>query len=121
MLSNVILVPALISTLLLVDSKVAIGGAVTLGGSYTAVYHVRRRSLRRNSQIISLSGQQRIKIVQEGIGGIRDVLLGRSQDFFERAFLRAEMMLKQAQATNSIISVSPTYLLKRLHFLLLLS
>ncbi|MGB3296869.1 MAG: ABC transporter ATP-binding protein [Phormidesmis sp.] len=110
--SNALLVPGLIATLLLIDVKIALGAATVLGGSYSIIYRTRQRLLKRNSLIISQAGQQRIKVVQEGIGGIRDVLLDHSQSFFERAYLRTEVMLKRAQATNSIISSSPIYFIE---------
>ncbi len=114
LLTDVLLVPALIGTLLLIDGKIALWTAVILGGAYTLIYRTRQRLLKRNSQIISQSGQQKIKVVQEGIGGIRDVLLAHSQDFFERVYLEAEASFKQATATNLIISQSPRYLIEAL-------
>jgi ATP-binding cassette subfamily B protein len=70
--------------------------------------------LKQNSQVIAQSGQQKIKAVQEGIGGIRDVLLDQSQDFFERVYQEAERVNRQATATNLIIAQSPRFLLEAL-------
>ncbi|MEL7357708.1 MAG: ABC transporter ATP-binding protein [Cyanobacteria bacterium J06560_6] len=112
LLSNAMLAPALLITLVLIDAQIAIGAVVILAGSYIIIYRTRRQLLRRNSEIVSQAGQKRIKIVQESVGGIRDVLLDHSQSFFEQSYLRAENSLKQAFATNQVISQSPVYVIE---------
>lgn len=112
--SNAVLVPALIATLVLIDSTVALSAALLLGGTYTLIYRTRQRLLKQNSQVIAQSGQRKIKAVQEGIGGIRDVLLDQSQDFFERVYQEAERVNRQATATNLIIAQSPRFLVEAL-------
>lgn len=112
--SNVVLVPGLIVTLVLIDSTVALSAAVLLGGTYTLIYRIRQQLLQQNGQIIAQSGQRKIKVVQEGIGGIRDVLLDQSQGFFEQEYRLAERTNKQAGATNVIIAQSPRFLVEAL-------
>lgn len=113
-LTDALVIPALMGTLLFIDGNIALWTGVILGGAYTVIYRTRQRLLKRNSKIIAESGQRKIKVVQEGIGGIRDVLLGHSQEFFERVYLGAEAAFKQATATNLIISQSPKYLIEAL-------
>jgi len=110
--ANLLLAPALIATLLVINWQVAVGATLILGVAYTLIFRSRDRQLRRNSGVISQSGQQKVKVVQEGIGGIRDVLLDHSQDFFERAYGRDERRLKQSNATNAIIAASPIYVIE---------
>ena len=114
LLSNAILVPALIFALLLIDGKVALGAAFILGGAYIVIYRTRQQLLKRNSRAVSQSSQQKIKIVQEGIGGIRDVLLSNSQTFFEDLYLQTESSFKQAVASNYIVAQAPAYLIEAL-------
>jgi ATP-binding cassette, subfamily B, bacterial PglK len=112
LISNALLAPALVIVLLLIHGQIALGMAVTLGGIYTVIYRTRQRLLKQNSQIVSQVGQQRIKVVQEGIGGIRDVLLDNSQTFFEQAYLKADRAIKQAVVNNQIISQSPAFVIE---------
>lgn len=114
LLSNALLIPALFITLLLIDGRIALGCAVILGGTYTLIYFARRHLLKRNSKIISQSSQQKIKVVQEGIGGIRDVLLGNSQNFFDSMYKQAEVSFKQTIAANLVISHAPVYVVESL-------
>ena len=114
LLSNAVLVPALIAALLLIDGKIALGAAFILGGTYISIYRARQHLLKLNSKRISQSSQRKIKLVQEGIGGIRDVLLGNFQNYFEPVYLTAETSLKQAAANNRIVSQSPAYIIEAL-------
>jgi ATP-binding cassette subfamily B protein len=98
--ANLLLTPALIATLLVINWQMAVGTTLILGVAYTLILRSRDRQLRRNSEVVSQCGQQKVKVVQEGIGGIRDVLLDHSQDFFDRAYDRDERRLNQANATN---------------------
>ncbi|MEM6253250.1 MAG: ABC transporter ATP-binding protein [Cyanobacteria bacterium P01_D01_bin.156] len=114
LVSNALLIPALVVMLLLVDGKIALGTAILLGGTYVIIYRTRQHLLKRNSKILAYSNQQKIQVVQEGIGGIRDVLLGNSQHFFEQIYLRHESALRQAKATNLTVSQSPAYVIEAL-------
>ncbi|TVQ16999.1 MAG: ABC transporter ATP-binding protein [Leptolyngbya sp. DLM2.Bin15] len=111
-LANLILAPALIITLLLVDWRVALGAALILGTAYTVIFRARQRILQRNSARFSQAGQGKVQVVQEGIGGIREVLLDHSQPFFHRAYQRHERGMMRAQVSNQITSVAPIYVIE---------
>jgi ATP-binding cassette subfamily B protein len=111
-LCQALLVPALIITLMLIDWQLAIGAALILGAAYGGIFLVRRRLLQQNSFRISQAGQHKVKVVQEGIGGIRELLLSHSQPFSYQAYRYDEQRLRQATVTNSIISQSPVFLIE---------
>jgi ATP-binding cassette subfamily B protein len=110
--NDALLAPGLIITLVFIDAKVAVGATVVLGGAYIIIYRTRQKLLKQNSRIVVESGQKRIKAVQEGIGGIRDVLLNHSQKFFENSYLNSERALKKATSTNAIIAQSPKFIIE---------
>lgn len=111
-LANALLAPALIITLMLIDWRVAIGAALILGTAYAVIFRMRQRLLKHNSALFSQAGQHKVKVVQEGIGGIREVLLDRSQPFFHRAYQRDEQRLRQAQVATRIIAQSPAFVME---------
>jgi ATP-binding cassette subfamily B protein len=110
--NDALLAPGLIITLVFVDAKVAVGATLVLGGGYIIIYRTRQKLLKQNSRIIVESGQKRIKAVQEGIGGIRDVLLNHNQKFFENSYVKSEKALKKATSTNAVISQSPKFIIE---------
>lgn len=65
-----------------------------------------------NSKNISIESIKLIKILQEGLGGIRDILLDGSQEVFCRSYSRAEHLLRRAQISNNFISLSPRYVVE---------
>jgi ATP-binding cassette subfamily B protein len=114
--SNFMLIPAIAAPIVLMDAKVAVLSVVVLGSVYGIIYRIRNQSLQKNSLLIAESGMARIKIVQEGLGGIRDVLLNDLYSYFNRAFERAVSALNKSLAQNETTYVSPIYLIETLAF-----
>ncbi|PHV64247.1 ABC transporter ATP-binding protein [Cyanobacterium aponinum IPPAS B-1201] len=114
LINNALIIPALIATFIFIDGTIALGTAIVLGGAYVIIYKTRRKLLTRNSKVITQAGEKKIKVVQEGIGGIRDILLSHNQEFFEKVYQKSEYALKRAKATNNIISQSPKFFIEAL-------
>lgn len=114
LINNALIIPALIAAFIFIDGTIALGAAIMLGGTYIIIYKTRRKLLTRNSKVITQAGEKKIKVVQEGIGGIRDILLSHNQEFFEKAYHKSERALKKAKATNDIISQSPKFFIEAL-------
>lgn len=112
--TNSLVVLALVGGLFLIDAQAALISAVALGGAYTVLYRWRRNLLARNSQILVETNQQQIKVVQEGVGGIRDVLIGGTHDFFQQVYKEADLPYRHATASNQVISQSPRYIIEAL-------
>ena len=55
-----------------------------------------------------------IKVVQEGLGGIRDVLLDGTQPVYCDIYRRADYPLRRAQGANMFISTSPRFAMEAL-------
>ncbi|MFM7325406.1 MAG: ABC transporter ATP-binding protein, partial [Nodosilinea sp.] len=57
--------------------------------------------------LMTQAGQAKVQVIQEGVGGIRELLLDHSQAFFHRVYYQNESNLRLAFASNSIIASSP--------------
>jgi len=75
------------------------------------IFFVKRR-LTVNSLIMSSRQNEVIKALQEGLGGIRDVLLDGTQHIYCKIFNNADLQLRKAQADNQIIGGSPRYVIE---------
>jgi ATP-binding cassette subfamily B protein len=76
LVSSTVLLVAITLALIAVDPVVALVATVGCGGScYALITRISRRRLRHNSQRIAYEQTQVVKALQEGLGGIRDVLL----------------------------------------------
>jgi ATP-binding cassette, subfamily B, bacterial PglK len=70
------------------------------------------RALAANSRRIADGSTHAVKALQEGLGGIRDVLLDGSQEVHARAFERSDRVTRRAQADNAALGAVPRYVLE---------
>ncbi len=98
--------------LFLISPLAAFAAAAAVAAIYVVIAVATRGRLRRNSTLFASAATTRIKIVQEGLGGIRDILLERSQGLFEERFRRVDAQYRHAQAVNHFVSGAPRYIVE---------
>jgi ABC-type bacteriocin/lantibiotic exporter with double-glycine peptidase domain len=79
---------------------------------YLVVVSLTKKKLDANGEDIDITSVQVIKIIQEGLGGIRDILIDGSQDIYCKNFQRQDSKLKNAQSNNLFIGQSPRYIME---------
>lgn len=99
----------ILTLLMLVEPVVAFSAALGVGSVFIAIRLVSGRFLKRNSRVIAEMQSRRVQAVQEGMGGIRDVLLERAETAFAEKFERLDRALQRANATNFSIARAPRY------------
>jgi ATP-binding cassette subfamily B protein len=107
-----VIAAAILTMLFLIDPFTATIAALALAACYLLVSFVVRRKLRRNSEMLGSAVTQRLQTMQEGLGGIRDVLLEQSQEVFEKKFKQVDYDYRHAQALNTLINVAPRHLIE---------
>jgi ATP-binding cassette subfamily B protein len=86
---------------------------------YTLISLVTRPRLRRNAKIIATANRSRVQAVQEGLGGIRDVLIENAQKLYVSKFSRIDNRLRSAQGANALIVVAPRFVAEAAGMILL--
>jgi len=114
MLSSAVILSALIITLVAIDPRAALWSGVTFGTAYVLISRIVKKRLRRNGEILSSEAPRTVKALQEGLGGIRDVLLGGTQAYYCKLYADSNWKIRQAQAANSFINMAPRYLMEGL-------
>ncbi|MGD1906271.1 MAG: ABC transporter ATP-binding protein [Leptolyngbyaceae cyanobacterium] len=109
---NGLVVLAISATLIAIDPWITLGAACFLGIAYGWLLRLSKRKLSRNSRLISDLSRLLIKSLQEGLGGIREVILDGSQGMFERRYQAANRPLRRAVASNVFIGIAPRYLIE---------
>ncbi|NJN20411.1 MAG: ABC transporter ATP-binding protein [Leptolyngbya sp. RL_3_1] len=109
---NGLVVGAIAATLIAIDPLITLGAACFLGIAYSGLLRISKRKLSRNSRLISDLSRLLIKSLQEGLGGIREVILDSSQGVFERRYQAADRPLRRAVASNTFIGIAPRYLIE---------
>jgi ATP-binding cassette, subfamily B, bacterial PglK len=119
LISSLVMMVVITLALLAVDPVVALLATAGFGASYGLITWMSRRKLHRNSQRISFEQTRTIKVVQEGLGGIRDVLLDGTQPVYCDIYRRADYPLRRAQGANMFISTSPRFAMEALGMVLI--
>lgn len=110
---------AIILTLLLIDPLVAVLTFGVLGGGYVLIGFVSRNMLKRNSRVVAQNQPLAVKQLQEGIGGIRDVILDQTQEAFLKNYSGYVQKSEVAGRKNGIISQFPKYVLELIGIMLI--
>ena len=108
-ISSTILLIAVMGALFSINMKIALIASIGLGTLYWVVARYTRTRLKENSQTIATQSTQMIKSLQEGLGGVRDVLIDGSQQFYCDLYRNADLPLRRAAGNNIFISGSPRY------------
>ena len=74
-----------------------------------SVILITQSGLSRDGKRISVERNKIMKSLQEGLGGIRDVLLSGSQKIYVNIFKKSEIPFRRATARITIVSMSPRY------------
>jgi ABC-type multidrug transport system fused ATPase/permease subunit len=109
LISSVVLLLAITLTLIFIDPIVALTAIAGFGSSYGVITWLSRRRLRLNGQRITYEQTQVIKALQEGLGGIRDVLLDGTQPVYCDIYRQADRPLREAYGSNIFIGGSPRF------------
>ena len=110
--SSTILLFTITIALVVVNPMVAAVVTVGFGSCYGAMAWISRQRLNVNSKRIALEQTKSIKALQEGLGGIRDVLLDGLQPVYCEIYRQADLPLRKAEAENTFIGQSPRYVME---------
>jgi ATP-binding cassette subfamily B protein len=112
--SNALMLGVILVALLLYKPVVALATFAGFGLIYLVIYRVSRAHLRANSQRVAIESTRRIKSLQEGLGGIRDVLLDHSQAVYCAEYRNADRRMRRAQAHNAVTGEAPRFAIEAL-------
>jgi ATP-binding cassette subfamily B protein len=112
---------AILIAILFVDATIALAAFGGFGLIYALIVKLTHTRLSINGQIVAQESTNVIKSLQEGLGGIRDVLIDGRQDAYCQIYRNADQPLRRAQGGNSFISSSPRFVTEALGMLLIAS
>lgn len=119
LLSSSLILISILVVLLLINPVIAVSAFIGFGGIYILIIGVTKRRLVDNSKRISCKQNQVIKSLQEGLGGIRDVLIDSAQEAYCAVYRNADIPLRRARAENQIIAGAPRFVIESLGMVLI--
>lgn len=117
LVSSTVTILAIILTLFLIDPFVALSAFLGFGFLYAGIILLVKKRLSANSAVLSLVSVQMVKALQEGLGGIRDVLIDGTQETYAAIFNKAQGNYNKSLANNNIVGSSPRLIVEFLGIL----
>ena len=119
LISSVIMFLGIVILLFQINAQVAMAAITGFGLIYLIIILLSRKTLKKNSECIAQESSKRIKTLQEGLGGIRDILLDGSQDLYTNMFKKSDLAFRRASAQNVFISSAPRYMVEAIGMILI--
>ena len=119
LISSSFLLISIVSVLMYIDFFASLVIFTGFGASYFLIIVLNRRILMNSGEIIARESPNVIKALQEGFGGIRDVILDKTQSIFCEIFSKSDWPVRHARARIEFASASPRYLLETFGMLLI--
>jgi len=110
---------AILGMLLSINVEVAFLAGLGFATLYSIISWITRKRLRENSQTIARNETLRTQAVQEGLGGIRDVLLDGAQPIYLRRFAVLDHAMRTRQAENSFFAAAPRFVIESVGMVLI--
>ena len=120
-ISNLIISILILFGLFLVDFRVALTLLLIFGTAYTILVLKVKLRLMRNSRFISDANQKQIKIIQESLGSIRDIILDKTYFTFIGIHKNIDLKMRLKNADSIFLSIYPRNILEVVGIIFLVS
>lgn len=112
LVSSFLLTISIVAALLYVNSTTALTSFAFFAVAYVLINVSVKARVKSNSVAIAKNKTKTIKLLQDGLGGVRDIILDKTQEIFLRLYKDADKELRDAESSNSIIEGSPRFLME---------
>lgn len=112
LISAAFMITAIVTALAAFIPFAALAAFALFGTFYALLVKYLRRKLKANSEQIARESTNSIKYLQEGLGGIRDILIDGTQETFSRTFRKSDSILRNAQSNNQFLAQSPRFVME---------
>ena len=114
LISSTLVLIGLMSALIIIDIGVALNAFSGFALIYWGINKYTRKKLIENSQCINNESTAIVKTLQEGMGGIRDILIDGSQQFYCQLLHNSYEPYRRAIAHNNLIASTPRFVIEAL-------
>ena len=118
-ITSLFLLIAILLTLFYVDPLIATLSFLAFGISYGLIAITTKNILNSNSEIVANLQTKVIQNLQEGLGSIREVLLGSSQHIFTDSYNKEMRSLLKATGDNQFITLFPRFSMETIAMILI--
>jgi ABC-type multidrug transport system fused ATPase/permease subunit len=109
LVSAALLLISISALLFFINPVIAAASFFLFGGIYLVIAILAKRKLVLHGNVMAAKQSEVVRTLQEGMMGIRDVLLTNAQEIYLAAFRNADKPVREATANIIIISQAPRY------------
>lgn len=114
LLTNTVILIFILSTLIYIDPFLAFFSFLGFGSLYFFIIKLTHAKIIENGNLIARESAKVIKLLQEGLGGIRDILIDGSQVTYINIYKNSDKVLRHSQGFNFFIGQSPRFIMEAL-------
>jgi len=111
----------ILAVISLVSFEISLITISVLGSIYSIFVKLTKNKVSKNSKDIAYKSTRVIKILQESLGGIRDIILDNAQYMHSKIYKKAELDYRLAQASNAFIGASPRFIIEPIGIIVIAS
>ena len=116
---SILTITAITFVLVMIDPVVALVAFLTIGGCYLLITKTLSSYLTMNSHQIARDQSNVIRIIQEGVGGIREILINGTQEVFLNQFRDSDRPMRRRQGSNTVIRQVPRVVMEGIAMLVI--
>ena len=111
-ISSTIILFSIVIVLFYIDVYVSVSVFTVFAIIYATIIFRIKRKLSSNSVLIAEDSDLLVKLTQEGLGNIRDIIIDGNQEVYSQAYSRVVLPLRRAQGNNQFLGESPRFILE---------
>ena len=119
LIGSFILLIIILGALVFMNPLVAFSGIFGFGSIYFILILISKSRLQQNSYLVARNSSRVIKALQEGVGGIRDVIIDKTQLIYAEIYNALNVPLRRVESNNIFITQSPRYFVESLGIVLI--
>ena len=108
-ISSVVLLVSIMITLLIINTIVTLMTFGIFVSLYLTILTIVRKNLRINGKHIAEQTTFMLRSLQESFGGIRNIIVDRTQEYYSKIYKSADYQFRRASGTNLIITSAPRF------------
>jgi ABC-type multidrug transport system fused ATPase/permease subunit len=120
-ISSMILIVSFLTFLVMMGNFNALMAIGFFGILYFAIISLCKKQINIDSKSIAKESSHIIKLLQEGLGGIRDILIDGSQEVYCKIYKKSDATLRRAQGNIIFIASSPRYAMEALGIIFIIT
>ncbi|AVV48799.1 ABC transporter ATP-binding protein [Leptospira santarosai] len=118
MISSIFIIFSVLGFLVQLDPILLATIMLTFGSFYGIIAFFVRKQLTKNSYAETKENSHVMKLLQDGLGGIRDILLNGNQNFYTEIFKESDQKLRRTSAVSSFTAASPKFVVETISMIL---